>query len=206
MDILKQGWQKKASVAWLGFILLMFICLSILWGVGALRIQGDIVKLLPDFIDNPTLHTHQQQISDRLNNKVFIMLSSTDMNVLNDATQLVNQAVTDEQASEQSIWQTGVQADTDTLGQVLYAHRAGLLDMQTQSWLKDGHYAALMDSAALQMMNPALPITEQMLVEDPLMRFSAYMLAKADTLGADIVMGYPTLTQVSRSQLRWLFC
>lgn len=196
----KQTWYKPASIIWLAIVAVFALCLSLMWWGKSIHIQSDVFKLLPAFSDNPALLEHNQTLNERLNSKVFIMLESDDKDALNHATDVIDDARTNDiWASDDNV------ADFEKFGQVLFAHRAGLLDDQSAQWLKAQNYSALLESSLLQLYSPTMPISEQLLKDDPLLLLPKYALQKATDgqVNAELEHGYPTMTDTKDDKERF---
>lgn len=183
-------WQNKASIAWVTITLVVAMCLGVMYLKGSIHIQSDIFKLLPNVSDNAQVLSSQKALSERLNRQVFIMLQADSQTALDTATDRLTDS-----ADSSPVWQTVTPyADSDTLGQTLYQHRAGLLDDTTRQYLQTGNYDALLEKSTLQLFSPATPVNEQLLKDDPLLLFIGAMVAQSGAMGdISLQKGWATL-------------
>lgn len=189
----KAFWSRTASAIWLAVVAVFVLCLSLMWVNKSIHIQSDVFKLLPAFSDNPTLLQYNKLLSERLNNKVFIMLQSNNKDDLNRATDTLNAA-----KANSDIWGTDdVMASVEDFGKVLFTHRAGLMDSESATWLSQKNYDAFTESGLLQVYSPTMPVSEELLKDDPFLLLPKYALQKANDglVAAEMEYGYPTLSQ-----------
>jgi predicted exporter len=184
------NWQNKASIAWIAITLVVAVCLGVMHLKGSIHIQSDIFKLLPSVSDNAQVLDSQKTLSERLNRQVFVMLQADSQTALDTATEHLTDS-----ANNSPAWQTVTPyADSDTLGQTLYQHRAGLLDDTTRHYLQTGNYDALLEKSTLQLFSPATPVNEQLLKDDPLLLFIGAMVAQSGAMGdISLQKGWATL-------------
>ena len=183
-------WQNKASIAWIAITLVVAVCLGVMHLKGSIHIQSDIFKLLPNVSDNAQVLDSQKTLSERLNRQVFVMLQADSQTALDTATDRLT-----DNADSSPAWQTVTPyADSDTLGQTLYQHRAGLLDDTARHYLQTGNYDALLEKSTLQLFSPATPVNEQLLKDDPLLLFIGAMVAQSGAMGdISLQKGWATL-------------
>jgi predicted exporter len=88
------------------------------------------------------------------------------------------------------------QLDSDKFAQLLYQHRAGLLTLDDQKILQQQDYAALTEQSLLQIMSPGMPVTAELLKQDPLLLFPRYAMglsALQDNADISLEQGFATL-------------
>lgn len=176
------NWQNKASMVWVAMVIIVALLMAVMWWQKSIHIQSDIFKLLPAFSDKPQVLASHQKISETLNQRVFVMLQSTEHTALDRATTQVEQAV-----HQSNLWQAlEKNIEPEQFGKTLYQHRTGLLDGQTQQFLYQQQYDAFLEKSMLQLLNPVMPIHEQMLKDDPLLLFPQYMMEKSSLSPANI--------------------
>lgn len=191
------NWQNKASVVWVAMVIIVALLMAVMWWQKSIHIQSDIFKLLPAFSDKPQVLASHQKISETLNQRVFVMLQSTERTALDRATTQLEQAV-----HQSNLWQTlEKNIEPEQFGKTLYQHRTGLLDGQTQQFLYQQQYDAFLEKSMLQLLNPVMPIHEQMLKDDPLLLFPQYMMEKSSLSPANIELehGWATHQQLQEN-------
>ncbi|WP_343595587.1 hypothetical protein [Acinetobacter sp.] len=190
------NWQNKATAIWLIILLCCSICMGWLWLNKQIHIQTNIFALLPKFSQQQNLADTQQYVNQQLNNKVFVVLDGQNTQVVDRATQLLQQEV----AKSNLIKPLRPQFDSEQFGKVLFEHRAGLLSQQDQQLLQQKDYAALTDQSLLQLMSPGMPVTAQLLQHDPLLLFPRYAvgLAQHNTQNIQLDQGFATLHDANK--------
>lgn len=166
------NWQNKCTAIWLVLLTVVALTLAIAWLKKDIHIQTNIFALLPETQQNPELAKTQQYMSDQLNQKVFVVLESKNQQSLEQATQLF-----EKQLQQNELWQPlKPQLDLEQFSKQLYLHRAGLLSQQDSEYLQQQDYEALTEQSLMQLMSVGMPITAESLQQDPLMLFPRYML------------------------------
>jgi predicted exporter len=164
------NWQNKFTALWLLVLCVIAIALGSAWLKKDIHIQTNIFALLPEAHHDPRLERAQQYVSQQLNDKVFVVLNAKDDAALTKATATFKQSV-----AATDLWQPlHAQLDSDKFAQVLYQHRAGLLSSTDQKLLEQQDYAALNEQGLLQIMSPGMPVTAELLQQDPLLLFPRY--------------------------------
>ncbi|MGE8539276.1 MAG: MMPL family transporter, partial [Acinetobacter sp.] len=142
------------------------------WLKKDIHIQTNIFALLPESTHDPRLERAQQYVSQQLNDKVFVVLNAKDDAALAKATTTFQQKV-----AQSDLWQPlNAQVDSDQFAQLLYQHRAGLLTANDQKLLEQQDYASLTEQGLLQIMSPGMPVTAELLQQDPLLLFPRYAM------------------------------
>ncbi|WP_425918837.1 MMPL family transporter [Acinetobacter sp. TSRC1-2] len=166
------NWQNKFTVLWLIVLSVIAIALGTAWLKKDIHIQTNIFALLPEATQDPRLERAQQYVSQQLNNKVFVVLNAKDDAALTKATHTFKQSV-----AATDLWQPlNAQVDSDQFAQLLYQHRAGLLTADDQKLLEQQDYASLTEQGLLQIMSPGMPVTAELLQQDPLLFFPRYAM------------------------------
>lgn len=166
------NWQNKCTAIWLVLLTVVALILAIAWLKKDIHIQTNIFALLPETQQNPELAKTQQYMSDQLNQKVFVVLESKNQQSLEQATQLF-----EKQLQQNELWQPlKPQLDLEQFSKQLYLHRAGLLSQQDREYLQQQDYEVLTEQSLMQLMSVGMPITAESLQQDPLMLFPRYML------------------------------
>jgi predicted exporter len=126
------NWQNKFTAFWLIILTIVGLALAVAWLKKDIHIQTNIFALLPEAQQNPELAKTQKYMSDQLNQKVFLVLESSDQQVLEQATQLVQK-----QLQQSELWQPlKPQLDLEQFSKQLYLHKVGLLSQQDQQFLQ----------------------------------------------------------------------
>lgn len=166
------NWQNKFTALWLIVLSVIAIALGTAWLKKEIHIQTNIFALLPEAHQDPRLERAQQYVSQQLNDKVFVVLNAKDDAALTKATHSFKQSV-----AATDLWQPlHAQLDSEKFAQVLYQHRAGLLTPDDQKLLEEKDYASLTDQGLLQIMSPGMPVTTELLQQDPLLLFPRYAM------------------------------
>ncbi|WP_291370993.1 MMPL family transporter [Acinetobacter sp. UBA5934] len=166
------NWQNKFTALWLIVLSVIAIALGTAWLKKDIHIQTNIFALLPESIHEPRLERAQQYVSQQLNDKVFVVLNAKDDAALAKATTTFQQKV-----AQSDLWQPlNAQVDSDQFAQLLYQHRAGLLTADDQKLLEQHDYTSLTEQGLLQIMSPGIPITAELLQQDPLLLFPRYAM------------------------------
>ena len=173
------NWQNKFTALWLIVLSVIAIALGTAWLKKDIHIQTNIFALLPEAHHDPRLERAQQYVSQQLNDKVFVVLNAKDDAALSNATATFKQSV-----AATDLWQPlHAQLDSDRFAQVLYRHRAGLLSSADQKLLEQKDYAALSEQGLLQIMSPGMPVTAELLQQDPLLLFPRYAVGLSSLQG-----------------------
>lgn len=186
------NWQNKATAIWLVVVACVAIAMAVLWVKKEIHIQSNIVQLLPAISQNADILASHQQVSQRLNQQVFVMLQAEQAEQLEHATEQFLQ-----QSEQLQLWQAIVPQQSEQFAQTLYQHRAGLLSQEQRQLLQQQNYDAFLEKSMLQLLSPTLPISEQLLRDDPLLLFPQYVMQQSQTVNANISMeqGFATLHQ-----------
>lgn len=190
------SWQNRLGLLWLGMLVLTALLLLWAWLGKYLHIETDIFRLLPNGQYSQQVHDANQRVNQLVNQKLFMLLEADSEPHLAQAT-----AYTLQQEKQSALWQGSKPVlDTEALGKVLFAHRAGLLSEQDQQILQAGDAQALTEQALSQMFSPGLPLNAELLNKDPLLFFPRYVMEKAAAISnsnADIqlVDGWPSTQQ-----------
>ncbi|WDZ50730.1 hypothetical protein LF296_15670 [Acinetobacter vivianii] len=185
------NWQNKFTAIWLVLLTIVGLALAVAWLKKDIHIQTNIFALLPETQQNPELAQTQKYISDQLNEKVFVVLESSDQQALAQATQLFQQKL-----QQSDLWQPlKPQLDLEQFSKQLYQHRAGLLSQQDRQFLQQQDYEALTEQSLMQLMSVGMPITATSLQQDPLLLFPRYMLNVVNQAGSHIELedGFATI-------------
>lgn len=185
---------RIATYIWLTIVMIVAIIMMSMWWQKSIHIQSDILKLLPNLAVPEHVLDAQQKVNQQLNRNAFIMLQSQDKHALDKATQQLEQAV-----AQSTLWQPLQKNNSsEQFASTLYQQRTGLLDTQSRQFLQQGQYDALLEKSMLQMLNPIMPIHEQMLKDDPLLLFPQYLMQQAQSNQANIELeqGWATHQQV----------
>lgn len=185
------NWQNKFTAIWLVLLTSVGLALAVAWLKKDIHIQTNIFALLPETQQNPELAQTQKYISDQLNEKVFVVLESSDQQALAQATQLFQQKL-----QHSDLWQPlKPQLDLEQFSKQLYQHRAGLLSQQDRQFLQQQDYEALTEQSLMQLMSVGMPITATSLQQDPLLLFPRYMLNVVNQAGSHIELedGFATI-------------
>ncbi|ENX20250.1 hypothetical protein F892_03174 [Acinetobacter vivianii] len=185
------NWQNKFTAIWLVLLTIVGLALAVAWLKKDIHIQTNIFALLPETQQNPELAQTQKYISDQLNEKVFVVLESSDQQALAQATQLFQQKL-----QHSDLWQPlKPQLDLEQFSKQLYQHRAGLLSQQDRQFLQQQDYEALTEQSLMQLMSVGMPITATSLQQDPLLLFPRYMLNVVNQAGSHIELedGFATI-------------
>ncbi|OTG64164.1 acyl-sn-glycerol-3-phosphate acyltransferase [Acinetobacter sp. ANC 3903] len=173
------NWQNKFTALWLIVLSVIAIALGTAWLKKDIHIQTNIFALLPEAHHDPRLERAQQYVSQQLNDKVFVVLNAKDDAALNKATTTFKQSV-----AATNLWQPlHPQLDSEKFAQVLYQHRAGLLTLADQKLLEQQDYASLTEQGLLQIMSPGMPVTTELLQQDPLLLFPRYAVGLSSLQG-----------------------
>ena len=185
------NWQNKFTALWLIILIIVGLALAVAWLKKEIHIQTNIFALLPETQQNPELAKTQQYMSDQLNQKVFLVLESTDQQALAQATQLLQK-----QLQQIFLWQPlKPQLDLEQFSKQLYQHKVGLLNPQDQQYLQQQDYQALTEQSLMQLMSVGMPITAESLRQDPLLLFPRYILSVANQVSSKIELeqGFATI-------------
>lgn len=186
------NWQNKFTALWLIVLSVIAIALGTAWLKKDVHIQTNIFALLPEAHHDPRLERAQQYVSQQLNDKVFVVLNAKDDAALNKATNTFKQSV-----AATNLWQPlHSQLDSEKFAQVLYQHRAGLLTPADQKLLEQQDYASLTEQGLLQIMSPGMPVTAELLQQDPLLLFPRYAVGLSNlqnNLDIELEDGFATI-------------
>lgn len=166
------NWQNRFTALWVVILLIVATCLASAWLHKDIHIQTNIFALLPKDQQDHASEQTQQYVSEQLNNKVFLVIDAPNDQVLNQATDLLKQRVTGS-----NLWQPlKPQLDTEKFARTLYEHHAGLVSTADHALLQHQDYASLNEQALLQVMSPGMPITADLLRQDPLLLFPRFAM------------------------------
>ena len=186
------NWQNKLTALWLCILCVIALALGMAWLNKGISIDTNIFSLLPESHQDANLKHAQQYINQQLNDKVFVVLDAKNDQQLEQATQVLKT-----QANKSGFFHPlRSQVDPDRFAQVLYQHKTGLLSKTDRQILQEKDYAALMEQSLLQLMSPGMPITADMLKQDPLMLFSRYVLSLSNlqnNTDINLEQGFATL-------------
>jgi predicted exporter len=189
-------WFNKLGLFWLALLLITASVLASAWLQQRIHVETDIFKLLPKGEYSAQVQQANQQVSSLINQKLFVVLEAPTASTLQQATdQLLAET------KQSALWQPPQPLlDSEALGKTLYQHRAYLLSQQDQQILSDaaqtGDYAALNEQALSQLLSPGVPISAELLKQDPLLFFPRFLLERANSLNGDqatLEQGWPTL-------------
>ncbi len=186
------NWQNKFSAIWLIFLLAIGLSLAWSWAKKDIHIQTNIFALLPKENQDPALEQAQQYINQQLNNKVFVVIDAPNEQTLAKATALLQT-----QIKNSDLWQPlKPQLDTEKFAQTLYQHRAGLLTKEDHQLLSKQEYTGLTEQSLLQIMSPGMPITAELLKQDPLLlfpRFAMGLSSQQNNPSIEMEQGFATI-------------
>ncbi|ATO18619.1 acyl-sn-glycerol-3-phosphate acyltransferase [Acinetobacter sp. LoGeW2-3] len=186
------SWQNKFTALWLVILSVIAVALGTAWLRQDIRIQTNIFALLPEAHQDANLERAQQYVSEQLNDKVFVVLDAQDETSLNQATDLLRKQVDQSQLFQP----VQAQMDQQKFAQILYQHRAGLLSAQDRELLQQQDYQSLTEQSMLQLMSPGMPLTAELLQQDPLLLFPRYAMGLSGLQGnSDIQLeqGFATI-------------
>ncbi|SNQ29875.1 MMPL family transporter [Acinetobacter apis] len=170
------NWQNKFTFIWVIILLIIGLLTAILWMNERVHIQANIFALLPKAEQNVSVQNTQRYMGDQLNQKVFLVLDAKDEHSLNQATQLITQAAKHTNELEP----IHHQFDTAQFGQTLFKHRVGLLSQADIDRLQHQDYAFLIEQSVLQFASPGIPLTAELLKQDPLLLFPRYLMGLSE--------------------------
>ena len=186
------NWQNKFTAIWLAFLCIIAVVLGAAWLHKDIHIQTNIFALLPEAHQNADLERAQQYVSDQLNDKVFVVLDAQNDQQLARVT-----AALKTQADQSDLFQpVQPQLDYDKFSQALYQHKAGLLAENDRKLLAQKDYAALSEQSLLQLMSPGMPVTADLLRQDPLLLFPRYAMGLSALQGSsdiNLEQGFATI-------------
>jgi len=164
------NWQNKFTAVWLLALCITAASLGMAWLNNGIKIQTDIFALLPEAHQDADLERAQQYVSRQLNDKVFVVLDAENDQQLEQAAQALKT-----QADQSRLFQPlRPQLDSEKFAQALYRHKAGLLSPNDRALLELKDYQALSEQGMLQLLSPGMPVTAQLLQQDPLLLFPRY--------------------------------
>ena len=166
------NWQNKLTAIWLIVLSIIAITLGVAWVNKDIRIQTNIFALLPETHQDEKLERAQQYVSQQLNDKVFVVLDAKDDQSLNQATKLIQHKI----VGNDLFHPIKPQLDSENFAKTLYQHKAGLLTEADQQLLRNKDYEALSEQGILQLMTPGMPITAELLQQDPFLFFPRYAM------------------------------
>lgn len=173
-------WRNKLSALWVVILVVLSLFLGVLWLNKSIHIQTNIFALLPNISQRNEVSATQQYMSKNLNRKVFIVLDAQNDQALNVATSQLMQQVTHNSLIES----VDNQFDPIQFGKVLFEKRVGLLSQGDQQLLNQKNYEGFIGQSLLEIMNPGMPITNDLLKHDPLLLFSRYMVDRSNDIAA----------------------
>lgn len=166
------NWQNKCTAAWLIILSIIAIVLGVAWLNKDIHIQTNIFALLPETHQDERLEKAQQYVSEKLNDKIFLVLDAKDDASLNHVTQKIQAEV----KQSDLFHPLKPQLDNEKFAKALYQHKVGLLNESDKTLLEQKDYQALTEQSMLQMMSPGMPITAELLKQDPLLFFPRYAM------------------------------
>lgn len=166
------NWQNKCTAAWLIILSIIAIMLGVAWLNKDIHIQTNIFALLPETHQDERLEKAQQYVSEKLNDKIFLVLDAKDDASLNHVTQEIQAEV----KQSDLFHPLKPQLDNEKFAKALYQHKVGLLNESDKTLLEQKDYQALTEQSMLQMMSPGMPITAELLKQDPLLFFPRYAM------------------------------
>lgn len=166
------NWQNKCTAAWLIILSIIAIVLGVAWLNKDIHIQTNIFALLPETHQDERLEKAQQYVSEKLNDKIFLVLDAKDDASLNHVTQEIQAEV----KQSDLFHPLKPQLDNEKFAKALYQHKVGLLNESDKTLLEQKDYQALTEQSMLQMMSPGMPITAELLKQDPLLFFPRYAM------------------------------
>lgn len=166
------NWQNKCTAAWLIILSIIAIMLGVAWLNKDIHIQTNIFALLPETHQDERLEKAQQYVSEKLNDKIFLVLDAKDDASLNHVTQKIQAEV----KQSDLFHPLKPQLDNEKFAKALYQHKVGLLNESDKTLLEQKDYQALTEQSMLQMMSPGMPITAELLKQDPLLFFPRYAM------------------------------
>lgn len=192
MKVRFSNWQNKFTAIWLIVLSVIAIALGTAWLNKDIHIQTNIFALLPEAHQDARLEKAQQYVSNQLNDKVFVVLDAQDDAALEQATQVLQQ-----QVLQSGLFQpVKAQFDQDKIAQTLFRYKVGLMSPNDQRLLEQQDYQSFIEQSMLQLMSPGMPITAELLSQDPLLLFPRYaMNLSALQSNSDIQMehGFATI-------------
>ncbi|MEB3767082.1 hypothetical protein [Acinetobacter sp. MD2] len=190
------NWQNKATVLWLIFLLCCGLWMGWLWFKKEVHVQTNIFALLPQLSQQQDLAATQNYVNDQLNNKIFVVIDGATSQVVDQATQRLQQQV----AKTTLLQPLRPQFNSQQFGKVLFEHRVGLLSGQDQQLLEQKDYQALSEQSLLQLMSPGMPVTAELLQRDPLLLFPRYAvgLATHNTQNIQLEQGFATVHDANK--------
>lgn len=184
-------------------ITVVTIIMAVMWWQKNIHIQSNIFKLLPEISENQAVLNSYARVNAQLNNQVFVMLQSTDEQQLNRAIQQFVKT-----AQQSNLWQP-IKSNTslEHFTRQLFQYRTGLLSQQSRQLLQEQHYQAVLDQSMLQLLSPIMPLSAQMLKQDPLLLFPQFLMEKSQTGNAEITLeqGWATVHQVQDNGTEKIF-
>lgn len=185
------NWQNKATAIWLIILAVIALVLAIAWFKKDIHIETNIFALLPEAHQDIRLEQAQQYVNNQLNDKVFVVLDAPNDEKLEEATQVL----------KHHIDRSGLfdplkpQFDSESFAKKLYQHKVGLLTESDRNILLSKDYDALTEQSLLQLMSPGMPITADLLKQDPFLFFPRYVLGLAAHNNSNINLenGFATL-------------
>ncbi|WP_445114975.1 MMPL family transporter [Acinetobacter sp. WZC-1] len=186
------SWRNRLSAAWLIILLTIAATLAWSWLHRDIHIQTNIFALLPEQSQDKALQKTRQYVSGQLNNQVFLVVDAPDEQTLQQATVLLSR-----QLQNSPLWQPlKAQLDTAQFAETLYRHHAGLISTEDRQLLRTGEYAGLTEQRLLQIMSPGMPVTEDLLKQDPLLLFPRFVMglsAQQGNQAVEMEQGFATL-------------
>ncbi|AOA59287.1 MMPL family transporter [Acinetobacter larvae] len=193
MKTLFSNWPNRLTVLWLLLLIITAVAVGQAWWSKTLHIQTNIFALLPSQQQDPVLDRARAHVNQALNQKVFVVLDAKDPEKLQQATALLRQRM----QQHQELWHPlKPQADLNQLGKVYFEHRAGLINAEDIASIQQQDIDALIERSLLQVLSPGMPITGQLLQQDPLLLFPRYMMGLQQQHAAqaiDMQDGFATL-------------
>ena len=186
------NWQNKFTAIWVVILSVIALSLGIAWLNKDIKIQTNIFALLPEAHQDAKLERAQNYVSAQLNDKVFLVLDAQNDAALQQATLTLKMQVQQSQLFQP----VKAQLDNQQFAHALYQHKVGLLSENDRALLQQHDYQGLTEQGLLQLMSPGMPVTAELLQQDPLLLFPRYAIGlSALQNNADITLeeGFATL-------------
>lgn len=186
------NWQNKCTLIWVIALCVIALFLGTAWLKKDIHIETNIFALLPESHQDERLEKAQNYVSNQLNDKVFLVLDAKDDASLEKATTQVEAALKENELFKPLT----AQLNTDEFAKSLYLHKAGLLNESDRKLLEQKDYQSLTEQSMLQLMSPGMPITAELLQQDPLLLFPRYAMGLSSLQNnADIALekGFATI-------------
>ena len=87
------NWQNKCSVVWLVILVVISLIMGVAWLKKEIHIQTNIFALLPKLNQDTDLAETQHYVSEQLNSHVFVVIDAQNSQQLQQATDDLQRAV-----------------------------------------------------------------------------------------------------------------